>query len=505
MLPRQVMGTDAFYIYVRVSSKEQEREGYSLPAQLDLLRDYAKRNRLTVAREFVEAESAKEAGRPRFNEMLALLRGGKAKGALFEKIDRFSRNFRDWADAGDLVQKHDKELHFVKEDIVYTRDSNPDDIFMVDINVSIGRRFINNLRRETSKGMRQKALAGIYPSRAPYGYLNENKALVPDPETAPLITRLFDEAATGRYNFESLGDFARSIGLTNRRGTRLARQTLHRLMANPLYAGRVVWSDINVPGTHEPLVTAKTFGAVQQAMTGRRKQAKHDFAFRGMMTCGECGSKITAEVQKGYVYYRCTKRRGPCSQPYAREGKLIAEFGRIIAGIHFDAELLDLMLEWAAESVKNEVEHERETRTALEKKKTRISKMCDGLVDKYIAGNIPDDIYKRKLTELRLEEQRLDEAIHAASEDRWLVLEGFELVVKATDYLVEGYNALSLHDKAVLVGIIGSNWVMQDKMIKSYLMSEPWKTLSSLEKPEIEEWYPQGDSNPCRRRERAVS
>ena len=79
-------------------------------------------------------------------------------------------------------------------------------------------------------------------------------------------------------------------------------------------------------GSHQPIITKKPFDKCQEVMKARgRKQqrkTKHIFPFRGFLTCGECGCAITAEIQKGHIYYRCTKKRGTCSQKYVREEAL---------------------------------------------------------------------------------------------------------------------------------------------------------------------------------------
>lgn len=83
-------------IYCRVSSKDQEIEGYSIPAQLKLLKEYARNKNFTVVEVFTEAETAKKAGRKEFNKMLAFLERNKdVKHILVEKTDRLVRNFYD--------------------------------------------------------------------------------------------------------------------------------------------------------------------------------------------------------------------------------------------------------------------------------------------------------------------------------------------------------------------------------------------------------------------------
>lgn len=83
-------------IYARVSSREQEREGFSIQAQLKLLREYASAHGFSVAHEFVDVETAKATGRKQFAEMVRFLGGKNNCGVvLAEKTDRLYRNFRD--------------------------------------------------------------------------------------------------------------------------------------------------------------------------------------------------------------------------------------------------------------------------------------------------------------------------------------------------------------------------------------------------------------------------
>jgi len=89
-------------IYARVSSKDQEREGFSIPAQLQLLRGYAMSRDVTVLKEFVDVETAKQAGRTGFGEMLTFMRRDKScRILLVEKTDRLYRNLKDYVTLDD--------------------------------------------------------------------------------------------------------------------------------------------------------------------------------------------------------------------------------------------------------------------------------------------------------------------------------------------------------------------------------------------------------------------
>src|SRR6516225_3011629 len=97
------MSIGAAVLYARVSSKDQEREGFSIPAQLDLLRSYAAGRQFKIAKEFVDVETAKQAGRAAFSRMVAFAK--KHSGRLLvlvEKTDRLYRNLRDWVTIDEL-------------------------------------------------------------------------------------------------------------------------------------------------------------------------------------------------------------------------------------------------------------------------------------------------------------------------------------------------------------------------------------------------------------------
>src|SRR5205085_8762051 len=106
--------------YARVSSREQEREGYSIPAQLKLLREYAAKHGLTILREFIDVETAKTTGRKQFGEMVRFLeKHPQCRVVIVEKTDRLYRNFRDCVTLEDL----DVEIHLPKEGQIIGKDS----------------------------------------------------------------------------------------------------------------------------------------------------------------------------------------------------------------------------------------------------------------------------------------------------------------------------------------------------------------------------------------------
>ena len=152
--------------YVRVSSAEQREEGYSIEAQLRLLREYATARAFVVEEEFIDVESASKSGRPGFNAMLLYLRKHPAcRVVLVEKTDRLYRNLKDYATLD--VKDWNLEIHLVKESEVLSPESKSSQQFVHGIKVLVARNYSQNLGEETTKGMVEKARSGMYPCLLP--------------------------------------------------------------------------------------------------------------------------------------------------------------------------------------------------------------------------------------------------------------------------------------------------------------------------------------------------
>src|SRR6516164_1592790 len=181
-------------VYARVSSKEQEKEGFSIPAQLKLLKEYAVANGFAVAQEYVDVETAKQSGRTAFGEMVAYLNGHPSvRVMLVEKTDRLYRNLKDWVTVDDL----EVEIHFPKEGVVLSRESRSSEKFMHGIKVLMAKNYIDNLSEEARKGQQEKAEQGIWPTKAPLGYRNitgrdGKKVIAVDTDVALIISKLFE-------------------------------------------------------------------------------------------------------------------------------------------------------------------------------------------------------------------------------------------------------------------------------------------------------------------------
>lgn len=424
-------------IYARVSSKDQEKEGYSIPAQLELLRGYAGANGYTIAQEFIDVETAKAAGRTGFGEMIALLKKTRScRVVLVEKTDRLYRNLKDWL----LIDELGLEIHFVKENVVLSPDSRSSEKFMHGIKVLMAKNYIDNLSEEVRKGLHQKAREGMWPSFAPLGYTNiegphGKKVIVPDPELAPVIARMFERYATGKYSLKEIGKLARADGLVYRKsGNPVPISTIHKILRKRAYTGDYDYNGVTYHGSYEPIVSRELWDEVQAVLDRRHlkrpKKRTHEFAFSGLITCGHCGCAMVGEVKKGrYVYYHCTGYKGRCPEPYTREEVLEKAFTRLLEGISFSEEVLGWVTRALRDSHKDEKKFHDEAIARLQREHRRIQDRIDAMYLDKLDGRIDTNFFDRKAAEFRAEQCRLMRDIEAhRTANRSYIEEGVRLL-----------------------------------------------------------------------------
>jgi site-specific DNA recombinase len=295
-------------LYARVSSKDQEREGFSIPAQLDLLRSYAASRGLTTAQEFVDVETAKQAGRAAFGQMVAFAKKHRGRLViLVEKTDRLYRNLRDWV----TLEELDAEIHLVKENVVLSPESRSHEKFMHGIKVLMAKNYVENLGEETKKGMAAKAKQGIWPSFAPPGYRNVagpdgKRTIEPDPIDGPIITRLFERFAKGDVSIKMV---AREF--TTVRGRRLYPSQIHQALRKRIYMGDFDFDGTTYSGTHAPIVDRETWERVQSAALCRMRHNRRSCA----KLCHSGGGELDQiHFLLGHVSVQTTERYLGCKQ-----------------------------------------------------------------------------------------------------------------------------------------------------------------------------------------------
>ena len=419
--------------YVRVSSKEQDREGFSIPAQRKLLRAYADDHGFHMLREFEDVETAKQVGRPGFASMVKFLEATPScRVVLVEKVDRLYRNLKDWVTIDGLSL----EIHFAKENVILSDDSRSSEKFMHGIRVLMAKNYCDNLSEEVRKGLSEKAAQGHWPTVAHIGYVNnrETKRIEPDPERGPLVARLFERYACRDISLKGLVAWAYSAGLTHpRSGRRLTRSEIHRVLHDHVYYGDFRWNGDWYHGSHQPIISRDLFEQVQAVFAegNRPKYTKHRHAFAGIVTCGRCGCAMTAELKKGrYVYYHCTGARGVCGNTYVREEELSRLLAEAVRRVQIPTHTADLIAEALRQSQADKEKFHRTALLTLQQRQVAVQAKLDRAYDDRLAGTITAEMWKRKageweaeLADVRREMARHENASHDYSATGSQVLE----------------------------------------------------------------------------------
>jgi DNA invertase Pin-like site-specific DNA recombinase len=403
--------------YIRVSTVKQGERGVSLQEQRDAIVRYAERNGFEIIGWFEERETAAKRGRPVFNQMLKLLKQGKAHGVIIHKIDRSARNLKDWADLGELIDQG-IEVHFANESLdLHSRGGR----LSADIQAVVAADYIRNLREETRKGFYGRIKQGVYPLPAPLGYLDMGKGKPKelDPMRAPLVRKAFELYGSGRYNLDDLVLEMYRLGLRNRNGGKVTRTGLSVLLNNPFYIGliRLRRTGETFVGSHQPLIAKSLFDRVRKILDGRlnTRSRKHDVLFRRMITCKLCGYSLIGETQKGHVYYRCHTKDCPtaCVREETVETEILETFEPL--RLHEDErKYVALKVQRLKEDWGEQKEAEiQAVNLSLGQIQDRLSRLTDAYIDRMIEK----DIFEQRKAALLMERKGLEEKLAALTNE----------------------------------------------------------------------------------------
>lgn len=342
-----------YCLYARKSTESDEQQALSIDSQIKEMQAIAERKNLNIVEVKRESHSAKASGkRPVFQELLNEVDIGKYNGILTWAPDRLSRNAGDLGTVVDLMDAK-KLVHI--QTYGQTFSNSPNEKFLLMILCSQAKLENDNKSQNVRRGLRARVEMGLWPCRPPTGYtkfkrIDQKCESIIDPERAPVIKKMFEKIGYDGWSGRKLHIWLRDeLDFKTENGKHLSLGNLYRILENHFYYGRFEypknsgkWYD----GAHEPIITKELFTIVQEQIKSQilepRSQQK-EFAFTKVMTCGLCGSGITAdekfkEQKNGnvhrYVYYKCTRTRDPnCDCGFINENDLISQLQNLIDDI----------------------------------------------------------------------------------------------------------------------------------------------------------------------------
>jgi DNA invertase Pin-like site-specific DNA recombinase len=303
----------------RVSSREQEREGFSLDVQVDALRQYAERNDGEIIRLFRIAETAsKYDERSTFKELMAFAKKNahKLDGLLFYKVDRAARNLFDYVELERLESEYG--VQFIS--VAQPTENTPAGRMQRRMLASMASFYTEQQSIDVKEGIERRVESGLFPSRPPYGYRNvriDGRSIVEvHPENARTVRRIFELYGYHSHTLDTLGDALLAEGIEYLPSvSKVGRGKLYAILTDRAYIGEIKFRGQWHSGTHEPLIDQKLWQRVQ-ALLGQKMYKQHQMTYASdLIECSHCSSPITGERktkmtksgERHYIYYRCTQ------------------------------------------------------------------------------------------------------------------------------------------------------------------------------------------------------
>lgn len=303
-------------IYARYSSHGQTEQ--SIEGQLRDNYAWAQQQGVTVVGEYIDrALSGTKDQRPDFQRMIADAAKKQFQLVIVWKLDRFARNRYDSAIYKARLKKHGVRVVSVKENIT----DSPEGIILEGLLESMAEYYSANLAQNVRRGLRESIAKGNYCGGAvPYGYRVQDKKLVIDDKTAPMIHYIFEQYAAGARKVDIIDELNRR-GYRSRNGKPLSNTCMTHVLSNSVYIGKYVYKGEAVPDLAQPMIDQELFDKVQQrlkrvARAPAAKKAVVTYLLAGKAYCGYCGTAMVGECGRSrtgvmYHYYAChAKKKG---------------------------------------------------------------------------------------------------------------------------------------------------------------------------------------------------
>lgn len=318
--------------YIRVSTDNQTE--LSPDSQIKVIRQYAKQHGYVIPNEFIYRDdgiSGKHASnRPEFNQMIATAKQHPSPftAVLLWKFSRFARNQEESIFYKSMLRKNGVEVISVSEPVI----DGPFGSLIERIIEWTDEYYSIRLSGEVKRGMLEKVERGGIVSVASFGYVVEDNQYVINPETAPIVKKIYQDFLDGM----SILQIARQLnhlGIKTTRGGLWENRTVDYILQNPVYIGKIRWNPkrrtrrnfddediIIVDGTHQPIIDVDTYNQVQAKREQLKKSHKkytHEikdiYMLHGLVKCSNCGASLCAAV-KGkslqcikYTHGKCDK------------------------------------------------------------------------------------------------------------------------------------------------------------------------------------------------------
>lgn len=490
-------------LLARVSSQEQE-DTHSIPAQVERLRNYAKGKCFTSIEEHQITESSTKDTRKQFDLIVDSIRKSKETIALVtETIDRLQRSFKESVTLHELLKTGKLELHFLRESLVLTQNSNSSEYLRWDIGVMFARNYVLQLSDNVKRSVERKIASKEWVGQAPIGYLNERDIndksnIFPDPARAHFIVRLFELYSAGNHSMITLAKEAKNMGLRSRNNKIIGTSMIESILKNPFYYGYMKIKGQLYPHKYEPLILKELFDRCQEVREGwHKKPCKYQaipFALRGIMQCKVCGSTITGEIKKGkYIYYHCGKRDCERHGILVKENDIFKEVGKVFRKLNkLPQHVIDDVIEGLKNASKATTHFHLASMQGLQDDYKRIVERKSKLYDDKLDKSITNDFYDMKFKEYTDKESDLLQQMKEHNQANTNCAMTASLLLDLAKRAWEIFKSSETLEKRALINFVLQNCVLDNKKLE-YDLKDPFATIVKYSNLPV--WYPRQESN----------
>ena len=501
------MAKEKAVIYARVSSKEQELGGFSIPAQLDILQKYCSDHNFEIIKTFKESSSAKETGtRPAYNEMIRFLRRTKSRIHLvYEKNDRLLRNEYDSADIINLARTTQHHIHSVRESLELYKLAHPSVFYIFTMFSANSSIYSRNLSLEVRKGMNKAADMGYYPSKLPCGYKrgdfikgerNKRRKIVIDTEKAGYILRVYELYSTGMYSFSMLAKKMADEGFYYSKNL-CTKANIEYILKNPFYSGQFLYNGkMYQTNQYTPIIPYDLYvqcNRIRQRNTVQKVQ-EHEFLYSGLIKCSRCGCCLIGEIKKSkYIYYSCRGRKCPIkTKKMLKEEYIDKLVESLLKSISVPAESIDMILSQTKKVLNNQIEYEKKSTENIENEIKKLKKRLNNLYNDKLDGNIDAVFYEEKRMAFQEELDNLIVSLHQNYSETDEIMAKAELCIELCKNAWGKYLQYSIEQKRYMLKLLVSNFYYDGENLRIDLKSTV-KTM--LESAYSNKWWALEDSN----------
>ncbi|MEW6408504.1 MAG: recombinase family protein [Nitrospirota bacterium] len=505
-------------LYLRVSTEDQAKEGYSLEVQREHLESFAKREGLEIFKVYQDdGISGYTTERPALKQLLKDAKQKKFDLVLVYKIDRFSRNLKDLLNLVDELFSSGVGFKSVTEPFDTTTSAGK---LMFQQLGSFAEFERNRIAERVFPGMVKGVQQGNWQGAryAPYGYrYNKEKKLLEIDENEAKVVKLIYTMFLCDKSIFAITEYLTKKGYRNRKGNIFSTKLIGDILKNRMYTGKLVWNShhydktqktkkgyrylknppdkiIISQGKHQPIIPDEDFEAVQEKLKARRierRKKANDYPLSGILYCAKCNHKYLGISSISNHRTGVKKRWYRCAGPYR---SFIRCKNKSIKAIEIEsevAEILETLLKndklktsrWMNVTFKNDANFPIFAESAkidLEKVKNRLEnnlKKQSKLTDAYLENLLSEELYKQKNEGLRKEEEELKKLI-ALQEVREIERERSKEYLERVEEFLESYDpnkkTMDLETKKLILNLLFKNIKIAQKKIFSFSFFAPF-------------------------------